>query len=89
MSRMASTSTGNPRCIASSMHPIAVWSISSSVAGTIPAARIALTAREASASRGNSARQVFAWRGRATRRSRASVIRPSVPSDPVKSPFRL
>ena len=56
----ASTSVCSPRCMASSMQVIAVWSISSSVAGTTPAVRMALTVREASAREANSASAVRA-----------------------------
>ena len=56
----ASTSVVSPRCMASSMHTMAVWSISSSVAGTMPAVRMALTVREASSREANSARAVRA-----------------------------
>ncbi len=84
----ASTEVFSPRCMASSMQINAVWSINSSEAGTMPAERIAFTVRAASSSEVNSTNAVWAYRGLAISRSKASVTMPSVPSEPVKSPFK-
>ena len=65
------------------------WSMISSVEGITPPAMIPATASAASSNRSKMASITFLAGGFGRRRSVASVITPSVPSDPTKSWTRL
>ena len=87
-SSMAAASSGRPACVYSSIIRRLVASRNSSVAGMTPPATMAATVRVASPVVANVALSVARASGRGTSRNVASVITPSVPSDPTKRPTR-
>ncbi len=89
ISKTASTSVGRPKDRYCSTARIQSRSISSMVAGVMPALRMMVMMRAASSMRGNMAMAVLLARGFGTNRTSTSVTMPSVPSEPTNSWVRL